>query len=86
MNNPAQTPENITIDGNITNTNLQSQSDSKAPLNNPTCSGTVRGITKDMVQLGDVDNTSDLAKPTSTATQTALSLKAPLNNLEFQEL
>ena len=28
-----------------------------------------------MVQLGNVDNTSDLAKPISTATQTALHLK-----------
>jgi hypothetical protein len=33
-------------------------------------SGTVSGITKTMVGLGNVDNTSDTAKPISTATQT----------------
>jgi hypothetical protein len=44
----------------------------------PTFTGTVTGITKAMVGLGDVDNTSDLNKPISTATQTALNLKANL--------
>jgi hypothetical protein len=44
----------------------------KAPLANPTFTGTVNGITKTMVGLGNVDNTSDLNKPISTATQTAL--------------
>lgn len=34
--------------------------------------------TKALVGLGSVDNTSDAAKPVSTATQTALDLKAPL--------
>lgn len=34
------------------------------------------GLTKDAVGLGNVDNTSDLTKPISTATQTALNLKA----------
>lgn len=34
--------------------------------------------TKAQVGLGSVDNTSDAAKPISTATQTALNLKAPL--------
>ena len=36
-----------------------------------------------MVGRGDVDNTSDLSKPISTATQTALDLKADLNNPTF---
>ena len=36
INNPVQTTESITVDGSITNANLQSQLDSKAPLNNPT--------------------------------------------------
>lgn len=36
------------------------------------------GVTKAQVGLGSVDNTSDAAKPVSTATQTALDLKAPL--------
>ncbi|WP_374504899.1 hypothetical protein [Flavobacterium sp.] len=47
----------------------------KAPINNPTFTGTVSGVTKAMVGLGNVDNTSDLNKPISTATQTALNSK-----------
>ena len=47
----------------------------KAPLASPTFTGTVSGITKSMVGLGNVDNTSDANKPVSTATQTALDLK-----------
>lgn len=37
---------------------VQSQLDLKAPLANPTFTGTVSGITKSMVGLGNVDNTS----------------------------
>lgn len=55
----------------------------KAPINNPTFTGTVAGITKTMVGLGNVDNTSDANKPISTATQTALDLKAPLASPTF---
>jgi len=44
----------------------------KAPLASPTFTGTVGGITKAMVGLGNVDNTADAAKPVSTATQAAL--------------
>jgi hypothetical protein len=47
----------------------------KAPLESPTFTGTVSGITKAMVGLGSVDNTSDLTKPISTATQAALDTK-----------
>jgi hypothetical protein len=43
-----------------------------APLSSPTFTGTVSGITKTMVGLGNVDNTSDANKPISSATQTAL--------------
>ena len=50
----------------------------KAPLANPTFTGTVNGITKAMVGLGSVDNTADADKPVSTAATTALALKAPL--------
>ena len=50
----------------------------KANLAGPTFTGTVSGITKSMVGLGNVDNTTDAAKPVSTAAQTALDLKAPL--------
>ena len=44
----------------------------KAPLDSPTFTGTVSGITKTMVGLGSVDNTADLAKPVSTAQATAI--------------
>jgi hypothetical protein len=55
----------------------------KAPLESPTFTGTVAGITKSMVGLGDVDNTADSAKPVSTATQTALDLKSPAASPTF---
>jgi hypothetical protein len=44
----------------------------KAPLDNPTFTGTVSGITKAMVGLGNVDNVSDANKPVSTAQNTAI--------------
>ena len=55
----------------------------KASINNPTFTGTVNGITKSMVGLGNVDNTSDTNKPVSTATAIALSLKASLDSPTF---
>ena len=57
--------------------------DTYAPLDSPTFTGTVSGVTKAMVGLGNVDNTTDAGKPVSTATQTALDLKAPLANPTF---
>jgi len=64
-----------------------------APIASPTFTGTVSGITKSMVGLGNVDNTTDANKPISTATQTELDLKlasatasstyAPLANPTF---
>jgi hypothetical protein len=51
-----------------------------APLSSPTFTGTVNGISKSMVGLGNVDNTSDSNKPVSTATQTALDGKAALSH------
>lgn len=50
-----------------------------APISNPTFTGTVGGITKSMVGLGNVDNTTDANKPVSTATQTSLDLKLNLS-------
>ena len=47
-------------------------------LTNPSISGSITGITKSMVGLAKVDNTSDLEKSISTATQSALDLKADL--------
>jgi|688.fasta_scaffold10279_21 hypothetical protein len=49
---------------------------SKAPIASPTFTGTVSGITKTMVGLGNVDNTSDTNKPISSLTQTALNAKS----------
>jgi len=65
------------------NTTLVTNLGLKAPLASPTFTGTVSGITKSMVDLSNVDNTSDAAKPVSTATQTALDAKAPLANPAF---
>lgn len=54
-----------------------------APIASPTFTGVVSGVTKTHVGLSNVDNTSDLDKPISSATQNALDLKAPLNNPQF---
>lgn len=56
----------------------------KAPISNPTFTGTVRGITKAMVGLSSVNNTSDINKPISTATQNALTLKANLDYVDTE--
>ena len=45
--------------------NLVNALEAKAPLNNPTFTGTVSGINKDAVGLSNVDNTSDNNKPIS---------------------
>lgn len=50
----------------------------KAPIASPTFTGTVGGVTKSHVGLGNVDNTSDAGKPVSSSQQTALDAKAPL--------
>lgn len=60
---------------------LQSQLNSKATLASPTFTGTVGGITAAMVGLANVDNTTDLNKPVSTAAQSALDLKANSTDL-----
>jgi hypothetical protein len=52
----------------------------KAPINNPSFTGTVTGVTKAMVDLGNVDNTSDMNKPVSSVAQTALDLKENASN------
>lgn len=54
-----------------------------APINNPTFTGTVGGITKSIVELGNCDNTSDANKPVSSATTTALALKSNIAALVF---
>ena len=52
-------------------------------VTNVTFAGTVTGLSKSNVALGNCDNTSDLLKPVSTATNTALNNKANLINPSF---
>ena len=61
--------------------NIQAQIDLKAPLASPVFTGTVGGITKGMVGLANVDDTTDALKPISTAAQAALDLKANAGDL-----
>ena len=69
--------EFCSLKNEITNsTDLTNLLNLKAPINSPTFTGTVSGITESMVGLTNVDNTTDLNKPIATATQTALNLKA----------
>ena len=62
---------------------IQAQLNDKAPIASPTFTGTVSGITKSMVGLDNVDNTSDLDKPVSNAQQTALNLKSNIASPTF---
>ena len=55
----------------------------KANLASPTFTGTVSGITKAMVGLGNVDNTTDADKPVSAEQLAALNLKANLDSPTF---
>ena len=64
-------------------TTITNQIALKAPLYEPTFSGTVSGISKGKVGLGNADNTSDADKPISTAAQTAIDSKAPINSPTF---
>ena len=64
-------------------TGLQADLDLKAPIESPAFSGTVSGVTKAMVGLSEVENTSDADKPISDTTLQALNLKAPIDNPEF---
>lgn len=50
----------------------------KAPINSPTFTGTVAGITKAMVGLGNVDNTSNATERAATATLANKTLAAPV--------
>jgi hypothetical protein len=55
----------------------------KATIESPTFTGTVGGLTKNSVQLGNVDNTADSAKVVSDLTQTALNSKATIESPTF---
>ena len=63
------------LNGKASNTDLTAHTGNKS---NP------HAVTKAQVGLGNVNNTSDLAKPISTATQTALNAKQ--NNLTFDNV
>ena len=52
-------------------------------IDSPTFTGTVNGVSKSMVGLGNCDNTSDLNKPVSIATQAALATKSNINSPTF---
>ena len=60
--------------------NLTNRFAEKAPVNNPTFTGTISGIDKAMVGLGSVDNTTDVDKPVSSATQTAINTKVNISD------
>jgi hypothetical protein len=66
----------------ITDTSKLVTTDGTQTLTNKTITSP-SGIVKADVGLGNVDNTSDANKPVSTATQTALDLKAPLASPTF---
>jgi hypothetical protein len=52
--------------------------------NSPFMSDIIKSVVLSISKsLGNVDNTSDLSKPISTATQSALDLKAPINSPTF---
>jgi len=55
----------------------------KASILNPKFQGRVEGISKDMIGLERVDNTSDLEKKISSATKIVLDTKAPSDNPTF---
>jgi hypothetical protein len=59
---------------------LQGQLNTKAPLVSPSFTGTVSGITKTMVGLGSVDNTSNATERAATATLTNKTLTSPVIN------
>ncbi len=59
---------------------VQIEVKSKVSKNSPTFTGTVTGITKAMVGLGNVENTKDANKPISIAVSNALNTKASLNS------
>ena len=76
---PVSTAQN-TINGNLSTATSDVASDlttHEGDLANP------HGVTASQVGLGDVDNTSDANKPVSTATQTALDLKADQSDLDL---
>ncbi len=86
LNKPISTATQVALDAKANISDVSTKANvsdlaSKAPIASPTFTGTVNGITSSMVGLGNVDNTSDLNKPISTATQAALDSKANSSDL-----
>lgn len=73
-NKPVSTAQATAIAAMVDPTELTSALAAYATLASPTFTGTVSGVTKAMVALGNVDNTSDVNKPVSTAQATAIAL------------
>ena len=80
VNKPVSTATQTALDAKLDSSTAAS---TYAPIASPTFTGTVSGISKSMVGLGNVDNTSDADKPVSDATQDALDLKAPIASPTF---
>lgn len=70
-----------TLTWNEVDTNFTNLNTNKAELNSPTFTGTVAGITKAMVGLGNVDNTSDTTKNSATATLTNKTISGSENTI-----
>ena len=87
FNNNLNITGNIVSDADLYTNNIYENNvlliNKYATLNSPTFTGNVAGITQTMVGLDQVDNTSDINKPLSTATQNALTLKANLVSPSF---
>jgi len=66
-------------DANLSST-LTTSIGLKAPIASPTFTGTVGGITKTMVGLGNVDNTSNATERAASATLTNKTLTSPVIN------
>ena len=73
------TTGDVTFNTDTTSTGLTNALASKANLSGCTFTGPVLGLTKATVGLENVENTTDLNKVISTATQTALNTKANLS-------
>ena len=80
---PSQRAVKVYVDQATQGIALQTAVDAKADKNSPSFTGMVSGISKSMVGLANVDNTSDATKPISLATQRALDGKAALDSPGF---
>jgi len=83
---PSTFPPDAHVHDIVDITNLQTELDGKEPADPAiqshiaTVTGNPHAVTASDVGLGNVDNTSDLDKPISTATQTALDLKSDVGH------